>query len=376
MRVRYAPVEEVVIVISDLYLTSAAEAASIRRVDLPGLAHIARYGSGEALDQDWRGWLAGWAGHAKLGAEAPATIASAASRSLLTGREGSMAWLATPVHLVAGLASVHLDPRGLLQVEAGARQLLAAEFNSAFGESGYRLEALSSGFLLTGPRIADVETVDPARVLGASISEALPAASDAPVLRRLSAEIEMWLHSHPVNEERTRRGRLPISALWLWGGGVARESITAHLEAETQGTHLADTVPASAIRGPALLAATASPPPGIAFGRDPYLHGLWRSAGASAQPTPSDFEEALAQAGRRAVFVLELSQAFDTHRDWTIRDALAEADERWIVRALAALRRGDVARVTVIANDHKLSLGPRDRLKLWRMPRPALTALQ
>jgi hypothetical protein len=30
----------------------------------------------------------------------------------------------------------------------------------------------------------------------------------------------------------------------------------------------------------------------------------------------------------------------------------------------------------VIANDHKLTLGPRDRLKLWRMPRPALTALQ
>jgi hypothetical protein len=35
-----------------------------------------------------------------------------------------------------------------------------------------------------------------------------------------------------------------------------------------------------------------------------------------------------------------------------------------------------VARVTVVANDHKLSLGSRDPWKLWRMPRPALTALQ
>jgi hypothetical protein len=84
----------------------------------------------------------------------------------------------------------------------------------------------------------------------------------------------------------------------------------------------------------------------------------------------------LAHAGRRAVFVVELSQSFDAHREWTIRDALADADRRWIVTALAALRRGDVARVTVVANDHKLSLGPRDKLKLWRMPRPALTALQ
>jgi hypothetical protein len=287
-----------------------------------------------------------------------------------------MVWLATPVHFVAGLSSVHLDARGLLEVEQGARQALAAEFNAVFAESGFRLEALASAFLLTGPRTSQVSTVDPARLIGASIDEALPPASDAPTLRRLSAEIEMWLHSHPINEERQRRGRLPITALWLWGGGIARESVTAHLEAETQGTQLADTVPASAIRGPALLAATASPPPGIAFGRDPFLHGLWRSAGASAQPIPHDFEEVLAHTGRRAVFVLELSQAFDTHRDWTIRDALADADQRWIMRALAALRRGDVARVTVIANDHRISLGPRDRLKLWRMPRPALTALQ
>jgi hypothetical protein len=369
-------VQEVVIVIADLYLTSAAEAASIRRVELPGLAHIARYGSGESLAQGWRPWLAAWAGQAALRGEAPATIASAASRSSVANVANSTVWLATPVHFVAGLSSVHLDARGLLQVEMGVRQALATEFNAVFAESGFRLEALtSSGFLLRGPRIPHVATTDPARILGANINEALPAAADAPALRRLSAEIEMWLHEHAVNEERVKRGRLPISALWLWGGGVARESVSARLETDSLSTQL-DTVPASAIRGAALLAATALPPPGVAFGKDPYLHGLWRSTGATAHAAPADFEEVLGHTSRRAVFVVELSQEFDTHRDWTIRDALADADQRWIARALAALRRGDVARVTVIANDHKLSLGPRDRLKLWRMPRPALTALQ
>lgn len=369
--------EEVVIVLADLYLTSAAEAASIRRVDLRGLGHIARYGTGQPLAQGWRPWLAAWAGRVALGDEPPATIASAASRTLVNVDEGPMVWLATPVHFVAGLSSVHLDARGLLQVEPGVRQTLAAEFNSIFAGSGFRLEALSSaGFLLRGPTVAAVTTVDPARVLGANINEALPSATDAPALRRLSAEIEMWLHDHPANQDRVTRGRLPISALWLWGGGITRESVSARLEAETFSTKHADTVPASALRGAALLAATARPPPGIAFGRDPYLHGLWRSTGGTAHATPTDFEEILGHSDRRAVFVVELSQAFDTHRDWTMRDALADADQRWIVRALTALRRGDIARVTVVANDHKLSLGPRDRLKLWRMPRPALTALQ
>jgi hypothetical protein len=370
-------VEEVVIVLADLYLTSAAEAASIRRVDLPGLGHIARYGTGDGVHQGWRPWLARWANRAVLADEAPATIASAASRIVSPDFEKEHVWLATPVHFVAGLSSVHLDARGLLQMESGVRHTLATEFNSLFAESGFRLEALSSaGFLLRGPQITDLAAEDPARILGASISEALPAAADAPALRRLGAEIEMWLHDHAVNRERMSRGQLPVSALWLWGGGVARESVSARFEAESQATQLADTVPASAIRGAALLAATALPPPGVAFGRDPYLHGLWRLTGTSAQALPTNFEDMLGHTGRRAVLVLELSQMFDTHRDWTMRDALADADKHWIMRALAALRRGDVDRVTVIANDHRLSLGPRDRLKLWRMPRPALTALQ
>ena len=369
--------EEVVIVISDLFLTSAAEAASIRRVDLPGLGHIARYGTGEAVEEGWRPWLARWVGRGAVADEAPATIASAASRVVSPNFENERVWIGTPVHFIAGLSSVHLDARGLLQLESGIRHTLATEFNSTFAESGFSLEALSSaGFLVRGPQIADMSANDPARILGASISEALPPAADAPALRRLGAEIEMWLHDHEVNRERVARGDLPVSALWLWGGGPARESVSARFEAESQATQTADTVPASAIRGAALLAATALPPPGAAFGRDPYLHGLWRLAGASAQPLPADFEDILGHTGRRVVIALELSQTFETNREWTIRDALADADKRWIMRALAALRRGDVERVTVIANDHRLSLGPRDRLKLWRMPRPALTALQ
>jgi hypothetical protein len=368
-------VEEVVIVITDLYLTSAAEAASIRGVELPGLARVARYGSGHVLEQGWRPWLANWSGQSELAQSAPATIAAAASRTKAREVDGRMVWIATPVHLVAGLSSVHLDARGLLQMDLDARRALAQDFNTVFTESGFRLEALSSaGFLLLGPRIDDLDTVEPARVLGASVSEVLPAASTAPRLRRLIAEMEMWLHSHPVNANRARQGRLPITALWLWGGGRAREGIDLGTD-PIIGSDTTDTVPASFVRG-AALAATATPIPGVAFGHDPYLHGLWRMSGSNARPMPDHFEEVLGHTSRRAVFVLELSQSFDEHRHWTIRDALADLDRRWIVSALAALRRRDIGRITVVANDHRLTLGSRDPWKLWRMPRPALTALQ
>ena len=367
--------EEVVIVIADLYLTSAREAASIRGVELPGLGRIARYGSGESIGKGWRPWLAEWAGHASLASEAPASVAFVAAQFQSSEGTSPLVWLATPVHFVAGLSSVHLDARGLLQVELDVRHAMADEFNAVFAESGYRLEALqSAGFLLLSPTVATPPTVDPARVLGASISEALPAAAEAPALRRLSAEIEMWLHEHRLNQRRVKQGRLPITALWFWGGGVARASIG--FEPVRIGGQDQDTVPASTVRGAAALMARARATPGVAFGSDPYLHGLWRCAGGSARATPRVFDEVLGYSGRRAVFVVELSQAFDEHRDWSLRDALSDLDQRWIVPALEALHRGDIARVTVIANDHRLSLGPRDRLKLWRMPRAALAAFQ
>lgn len=368
--------EEVVIVITDLYLASAAEAASVRGVDLPGLARVARFGTSQTLEQGWRPWLAIWSGQSELAQSAPATVAAAASRVTEDEVKGRMAWLATPVHLVAGLASVHLDARGLLHVELDTRRELARQFNSVFAESGFRLEALpSADFLMTGPHIADLDTVEPARVLGASVSEVLPAASSAPTLRRLVAEIEMWLYGHRVNADRTRSGRLPITALWLWGGGVARAGVGPGIEHELLSSALTDTVPASMVRG-AALAATGSPVPGVAFGGDPFLHGLWRVSGSNARPLPPSFEEVLGHAGRRAVFVVELSRVFDQNRNWGLRDALADVDRRWIAAALEALRRRDVGRVTVVANDHRLTLGSRDPWKLWRMPRPALTALQ
>lgn len=231
---------------------------------------------------------------------APATIAAAASRATADEAYGRMVWLATPVHLVAGLASVHLDARGLLQVDLDTRRTLAQDFNIVFAESGFRLEALASaGFLMTGPRIDELDTVEPARILGASVSEVLPGASTAPTLRRLVAEIEMWLYSHPVNAERARRGRLPITALWLWGGGGAREGIDLGVEPPL-GSDTTDTVPASLVRG-AALAATATPIPGVAFGHDPYLHGLWRMSGGNARATPDHFEEVLGHTSRRAV---------------------------------------------------------------------------
>lgn len=46
-----------------------------------------------------------------------------------------------------------------------------------------------------------------------------PTGNDARRWRSLLNEIQMLLHTHPVNVARVQEGKLPANSLWLWGGG-------------------------------------------------------------------------------------------------------------------------------------------------------------
>jgi hypothetical protein len=56
----------------------------------------------------------------------------------------------------------------------------------------------------------------------------------------------------------------------------------------------------------------------------------------------------------------------------TFLEALRALDERFIGPALTQLRRGDLERVTLIANDSALQVHRRSALKLWRRARAGL----
>ncbi len=46
---------------------------------------------------------------------------------------------------------------------------------------------------------------------------------------KLLNEIQMFMHQHPVNQERVRSGRLPANSLWFWGGGVLPQQYARNL---------------------------------------------------------------------------------------------------------------------------------------------------
>jgi hypothetical protein len=327
-------------VIADLYLPEEGRADV---VVLPGLERIARFAAKSVLARGWRPWLAESVGCARLAQEAPACVAARCCAALSAGA----VWLATPVHCIAGLASVHLEHRGLLKLSAAELAALAADFRTVFHGSDFALEPLASGgFLLLGPALADSEGIEPARSIGMSIAAALPR---SPALRRLGAEIEIWLHEHAVNRARSARGELPVTSLWMWGGGMLPAGLSAPAAAGATSDH--------------------------AYGSDPYLHGLWCARGAHAEALPENIAAVGAAPAHCSIIQVELAELLAADRRAHLGDALAHLDARWLAPAAAQLARGAVHSLTVIANDRCLTLRRHALLKRWRRPCRGLLAL-
>ena len=388
-----APVREIVIVIRDLYLEpelTARPEASAAKLAPPSAAasrpgaglgpdedsdaalsveYLARFGDKKTLPEGWRAWVAHWLGLPQYAQVAPASVAAAvlpdAPADSPTKQPGMapgsppndppvnapthpssdrVFWLATPVHLIAGLTSLHVDRRSILRLPITELTELATSFRDTFRGSGFDLHPLEDGeLLLSGPPMSALSiTTEPARMLVASVAEALPTGEGAPALRRLSAEIEMWLHGHGVNDRRARRGDPPVATLWLWGGGAAATSRSVASREITE----------------------------AAFGSDAYVRGLWRLAGGETRPMPVDWAAVIGEPrAQRALGVVEVAELLHTNPSWNLADAVAEIDRRLISPSLAALRRGELDRLVLLANDRALTLRRADRWRLWRYMR-------
>src|SRR6202043_2016150 len=128
-----------------------------------------------------------------------------------------------------------------LRLRMPTLRALAADFHDVFQGSGFALVPLASGgFLLSGPAVSEPQALEPARCVGAAVEAGLPR---SPALRRLSAEIEIWLHEHAVDAGARGRGPRPVASLGLasaLASPMGQESVRVQLvgfdDASTGGT--------------------------------------------------------------------------------------------------------------------------------------------
>jgi len=170
-----------------------------------------------------------------------------AARLGLPGAERAWGRL-TPAHWQLGTEQITMLAPRLLCLDSAASGAFLEAVRPLFETEGFELHATEAGhWLASHPVFADLPCASLDRVIGRNVDLWLPADQRARLLRRLQNEVQMFLHTHPLNEDRERRGALPVNSFWLEGCGVAPAA---------QGTAgrawLADVIEDDRLREPAL----------------------------------------------------------------------------------------------------------------------------
>jgi hypothetical protein len=155
---------------------------------------------------------------------------------------GSAAWgLLTPTHWHLGTEQVSLgDPATLMLDESSSRALLG-DVAPLFTSEGFDvLWVAPLMWFIAHPSLASVPCASLDRVIGRNVDRWLPPAKEARLMRRLQNEVQMLLHTHPLNAEREARGLLPVNSVWLSGCGVRQPEAGTAPRVDTR------------LRGPAL----------------------------------------------------------------------------------------------------------------------------
>ncbi len=231
---------------------------------------------------------------------------------------------ADPVSLAAGRADVVLGAR-IGDLDAAEVAALMATLNAHFEGDGIEFHApRTDAWFIAVDETPDLTTTPLSEVRGA-IYPWLPSGADAGRWRRWLSEMQMLLHEHPTNAARAARGRLPVTGIWISDGGRLGETMD-------------DTATA-------IFAA-----PGRA---GDVARGLAQLHGNAARDPPPDF----AAAGEHDSAIVVLDQS-------SVANA-ANVDRLWLSPAVAALERGSLSTLTLLADGNGAAAAWRARRPSW-----------
>ena len=234
---------------------------------------------------------------------------------------------ADPIHLRADRDALVLVEAGSLDLHQEAADQLVDTLNSHFDSDGLSFAApVAQRWYVDLPHTPGLVTSPLPFAAGRSVDPLLPKGNDALLWHRWFNEIQMLLHSHPVNEVREAAGLPAINSVWFWGGGCLPASVSASWAA--------------------------------AWGDDPLLRGLALAAKMPWAPAPTDAQQWLGRStDGEHVVVLGSTPA-------------AELERGWFAPLLQALKQGQLSAVSLLGasgdDSLRLDLTASDLWKFWR----------
>ena len=256
-------------------------------------------------------------------------------------------WLcADPVHLRFHQERIVLADAGAFEIEEAEAQSLVTALNAEFADIGeFRLGDARRWYLRLNTAVAHpvapLSAIAGRRVDGELNGSALP-------LTRWLNEVQMFLHAHPVNEQRENTGQPAINSLWLWGGGSLPQAAQAVFS-------------------------------GI-WSDNPLAAGLALAGGTPLQARPATLAEFLPLAGERPLVVLDQllpRVLYEDGEGW--RTAMAALDDDWFAPLRKALGHR-IERITLIApcvyGELHYEIGAGERWKFWKKTRPLVATAE
>lgn len=240
------------------------------------------------------------------------------------------AWLrADPAYIRPDINGARLLAIGhTLGIDQTDVDALLPSLRPLFGDAGFSLDAPHpSRWYLRLPREARLPAfASPEDALGEDVfdHDAFATSRDVPEARRwrvLLSEAQVVLHNHPHNAVRAAAGKVPVNALWFWGGGILPDNIEGG--------------------APTL------------YSDDPLLHGIARVGRLQAMPLDASGN---ADAGA----LVDLRSARDPR-------ALLE---RWQPTVIDAVQDGEV--ILDFADGVQFLLRANQRWRVWRKPLASL----
>lgn len=134
---------------------------------------------------------------------------------------GDAFWLrADPVHLAMQRDSFSLSEPLPVQIEYEHAERIVASLNQHFNADGLAFFIGNSGaWYLRLNQAPQIKTSLPSVAVGKNIYQFMPQGDMSAKWRAYLNEVQMLLHSHPVNIARESAGADAINSVWLSGGG-------------------------------------------------------------------------------------------------------------------------------------------------------------